>query len=128
MLIKFSPQRNDDKLTYEFTGETIKATLNGITDTFDFSSLQEGDEVARNEETGELEIETALPLLPILNAKRENGQVIVTVIKYHGKDAPEDERFPAPWRWNDGSHKKGNNRTGARTGKASGRGTAEAEE
>lgn len=96
MLIKFSPQRNDDKLTYEFTGETIKATLNGITDTFDFSSLQEGDEVARNEETGELEIETALPLLPILNAKKENGQVIVTVLKYHGKDAPEDERFPAP--------------------------------
>ena len=96
MLIKFSPQRNDDKLTYEFKDETIKATLNGITDTFDFSSLNEGDEVARNEETGQLEIDTTLPLLPILNAKRENGQVIVTVLKYHGKDAPEDERFPAP--------------------------------
>ena len=96
MLINFSPQRNDDKLTYEFTGETIKATLNGITDTFDFSSLNEGDEVARNEETGELEIETALPILPILNAKREGGQVIVTVLKYHGKNAPDDERFPAP--------------------------------
>ncbi len=96
MLIKFSPQRNDDKLTYEFTGETIKATLNGITDTFDFSSLNEGDEVARNEETGQLEIETILPLLPILDAKRENGQVIVTVLTYHGKDAPESERFPEP--------------------------------
>lgn len=96
MLIKFSLQRNDDKLTYEFTGETIKATLNGITDTFDFSSLQEGEEVARNEETGQLEIETILPLLPILDARRENGQVVVTVLKYHGKDAPEDERFPAP--------------------------------
>ncbi len=96
MLINFSPQRNDDKLTYEFKDETIKATLNGITDTFDFSSLQEGDEVARNEETGQLEIETILPLLPILDAKRENGQVVVTVLKYHGKDAPEDERFPEP--------------------------------
>ena len=96
MLIKFSPQRCDDKLTYEFTGETIKATLNGITDTFDFSSLNEGDEVSRNEETGQLEIETILPMLPILDAKRENGQVIVTVITYHGKDAPEEERFPAP--------------------------------
>ena len=94
MLIKFSPQRNDDKLEYIFKGETITATLNGITDTFDFSSLQEGDEVALNEETGQLEIETNLPILPILDARRENGQVVVTVLKYHGKDAPESERFP----------------------------------
>ncbi len=96
MLINFSPQRNDDKLTYEFKDETIKATLNGITDTFDFSSLQEGDIVARNEETGKLEIETTLPMLPILSAKREGGQVVVTVLKYHGKDAPYEERFPEP--------------------------------
>ena len=96
MLIKFSPQRNDDKLEYIFKGETITATLNGITDTFDFSSLQEGDEVALNEETGQLEIETNLPILPILDARRENGQVVVTVLKYHGKDAPESERFPEP--------------------------------
>ena len=96
MIVHFSPQRNDDKLTYEFTGETIKATLNGITDTFDFSFLQEGDEVARNEETGQLEIETILPMLPILDVKRINGQIIVTVIKYHGKDAPYEERFPEP--------------------------------
>ena len=96
MIIHFSPQRNDDKLEYIFKGETITATLNGITDTFDFSSLQEGDEVARNEETGQLEIETILPLLPILDAKRENGQVVVTVLKYHGKDAPYEERFPEP--------------------------------
>ena len=96
MLVNFSPQRADKTIEYIFKGETITAILNGITDTFDFSSLQEGDEVARNEETGKLEIETILPLLPILDAKRENGQVIVTVIKYHGKDAPKEERFPAP--------------------------------
>ncbi len=96
MLVNFSPQRCGDKLTYEFTGETIKATLNSITDTFDFSSLNEGDEVARNEETGQLEIETTLPFLPIIDAHRENGQVIVTVLKYHGKDAPYEERFPEP--------------------------------
>ena len=96
MIVNFSPQRADKTIEYIFKGETITAILNGITDTFDFSSLQEGDEVARNEETGKLEIETILPLLPILDAKRENGQVIVTVLKYHGKDAPEDERFPTP--------------------------------
>ena len=96
MIVNFSPQRNDDKLEYIFKGETIIATLNGATDTFDFSTLQEGDEVARNEETGQLEVETNLPLLPILGARRENGEVIVTVITYHGKDAPESERFPVP--------------------------------
>lgn len=96
MIVNFSPQRNDDKLEYIFKGETIIATLNGATDTFDFSALQEGDEVARNEETGQLEVETNLPLLPILGARRENGEVIVTVITYHGKDAPYEERFPTP--------------------------------
>ena len=96
MLIIFSPQRSDKTIEYEFEDETIKATLDGITDTFDFSSLNEGDEVALNEETGQLEIETNLPILPILDAKRENGQVIVTVLTYHGKDAPESERFPEP--------------------------------
>jgi hypothetical protein len=94
--VLFEPQRSNKKLEYKFTDETITATLNGITDTFDFSELEEGDEVARNEETGQLEIETTLPMLPILDARRENGQVIVTVLKYHGKDAPESERFPEP--------------------------------
>lgn len=96
MLIIFSPQRSDKTIEYEFEDETIKAIFDGVMDIFDFSSLQEGDEVARNEETGQLEIETWLPILPILDARRENGQIIVTVLKYHGKDAPEEERFPAP--------------------------------
>ena len=96
MIVNFSPQRADKIIIYEFRGKTITATLDGITDTFDFSSLNEGDEVALNEETGQLEIETNLPILPILDAKRENGQVIVTVLTYHGKDAPESERFPEP--------------------------------
>ena len=96
MLIKFSPQRSDKIIKYEFSGEAITAAIDGVTDTFDFSNLNEGDEVARNEETGQLEIETTLPFLPILDARRENGHVIVTVLKYHGKDAPYEERFPEP--------------------------------
>ena len=96
MIINFSPQRNDNELEYKFSGEIITATLNGMTDVFDFSELQEGDEVARNEETGQLEIETTLPFLPILDARREDGQIVVTVLQYHGKDAPYEERFPEP--------------------------------
>jgi len=96
MLIKFSPQRADDYIIYSFESERIIVKIGTKIDTFDFSSLREGDIVARNEETGQLEIETILPLLPILDAKRENGQVIVTVLTYHGKDAPYEERFPEP--------------------------------
>ena len=96
MIVNFSPQRNDDYIIYSFESEKIIVKIGTKIDTFDFSSLQEGDIVARNEETGELEIETILPLLPILDARRENGRVVVTVLKYHGKDAPESERFPAP--------------------------------
>ena len=96
MIINFSPQRSDKTIKYDFKGETITATIDGITDTFDFSTLQDGDIIARNEETGQLEIETILPLLPILDARRENGRVVVTVLKCHGKDAPESERFPEP--------------------------------
>jgi hypothetical protein len=96
MIVNFSMQRNDNKLEYKFNGETVTATLNGVTDAFDFSELNEGDEVARNEETGELEIETTLPLLPILEAKREGGQIVVTLLKYHRKDALYEERFPQP--------------------------------
>ena len=96
MIIHFSPQRCDDKLEYVFEGETVTAVLNGVKDIFDFSSLGEGDEVAKNEETRLLEIETTLPLLPILDARREGGQIVVTVLKYHGKDAPVKDRFPEP--------------------------------
>jgi hypothetical protein len=96
MIVNFSPQRADDYIIYSFKSEKIIVKIGTKIDTFDFSSLQEGDIVARNEETGELEIETILPILPILDAKREDGEVIVTVLKYHGKDAPEDERFPTP--------------------------------
>lgn len=96
MIINFSPQRADDYIIYSFKSEKIIVKIGTKIDTFDFSSLQEGDIVARNEETGQLEVETNLPLLPILDARRENGEVIVTVITYHGKDAPYEERFPAP--------------------------------
>ena len=96
MIVHFSPQRSDDYIIYSFESEKVIVKIGTKIDTFDFSSLQDGDIVARNEETGQLEIETTLPLLPILDARRENGVIVVTVLKYHGKDAPYEERFPEP--------------------------------
>jgi hypothetical protein len=79
MRIKFIPQRNDNSLEYQFDGEVITATYNGeITDTFDFSHFEEGDKADVQN------IETALPVNPIISARRENGEVKVELLKYHG--------------------------------------------
>ena len=78
MQIRYIPQRNDNTLDYQFDGEAITATYNGETDTFDFSILEEGDKADVQN------IETALPVNPIISAKRENGEVKVELLKYHG--------------------------------------------
>ena len=89
MLVRWSPQRNDRSLTYEFDGETITATLDGQTDVFDFSSLPDG-------ELDVSALETTLDICPIISARRVNGQLEVTLLKFHGPNAPESERFPEP--------------------------------
>jgi len=89
MLIRYSPQRSDRSLTYEFEGETITATLDGQSDVFDFSGLPDG-------ELDVSALETTLDICPVLAARRVNGQLEVTLLKFHGPNAPESERFPKP--------------------------------
>lgn len=89
MLVRWSPQRSDRSLSYEFDGETITATLDGQTDVFDFSSLPDG-------ELDVSALETTLDICPVLAARRVNGQLEVTLLKFHGPNAPESERFPEP--------------------------------
>lgn len=95
MLVRFSPQRSDKQVDYEFSGEVVTATADGITDSFDFSSMLDG-EIARNDD-GSMAIETALPVMPIVDANRTNGFLTITLVKFHGEEATEDERFPE-WR------------------------------
>lgn len=79
MRIRYIPQRNDNTLEYQFDGEVITATYNKeITDIFDFSILEEGDKADVQN------IETTLPVNPIISATRENGEVKVELLKYHG--------------------------------------------
>lgn len=78
MLVRWSPQRSDRQFSYQFDGEVITATYNGETDTFDFSILEEGDKADVQN------IETTLPVNPIISATRENGEVKVELLKYHG--------------------------------------------
>jgi len=97
MLVKYSPQRNDNKLKYQFDGEIITATLisslDEMTDTFDFFSLPEG-EIDRDDE-GNLLIETTLPICPILSGRRRaDGVLEIELLYFHGPDATPEERFP----------------------------------
>src|SRR5690606_21451732 len=62
MLVRWSPQRSDRLLSYQFVGETIIAALDGQTDTFDFSGLPDG-------ELDVSALETTLDICPVLAAR-----------------------------------------------------------
>jgi len=89
MFVRWSPQRSDRSLSYQFSGETITATLDGQSDTFDFSGLPDG-------ELDVSALETTLDICPVLAARRVNGRLEVTLLKFHGPNALESERFPEP--------------------------------
>jgi len=89
MLVRWSPQRSDRQLSYQFDGETITATLDGETDTFDFSDLPDG-------ELDVSALETTLDICPVLAARRVNGQLEVTLLKFHGPNPTPQEAFPEP--------------------------------
>lgn len=90
MLVHYSPQRADRQLSYAFPApDIIEATLDGVTDRFDFSGLPDG-------ELDVSALETTLDICPVLAARRVNGQLEVTLLRFHGPDAPESARFPEP--------------------------------
>lgn len=94
MKILFSPQvRENEKIIYEFTDTTIKATHKGITDTFDFTDLPDGELQLYDDETEEELIETEMEN-PIRSAKKENGVLHVKLMNYIGLDASYEECFP----------------------------------
>lgn len=86
MQIKYSPQRSNVPLTYDFSGEQITAHQDGATDTFDFSSVPQG----RAES-----FDSMLDPCPVLNAERDADGVLWVVLRSHiGPNATEAERFP----------------------------------
>lgn len=85
MEIKYSPVFGNRKIEYELKEETIIASVDGKTDTFDFSSLPDGKLE---------EIKTTLPINPICNAARVNGNLRVELINYIDEEATYEERFP----------------------------------
>lgn len=89
MRVMKSPQvRFDDvRFTFVFEGETVSATLNGVTDTFDFTGLPDG-------EIDSSMVETILEYNPIIRAKREAGVLSVEIMNFIPEDATEEEKFP----------------------------------
>ena len=88
MKILYSPQINDEhQISYEFNGDIITATVNGETDTFDFSSMP-NDSIAQS-------IKSKLPVQIICEAKKdENGELWVTLFNPINKYSSHTDRWP----------------------------------
>jgi len=83
MYIKYIACRADNKeprFTYQPSADTITATYTAegvepVTDTFDFSTLPDGEAVVAD-------IETSLPENPVRAAKRVDGELYVELLRY----------------------------------------------
>lgn len=92
-----SPQvRFSDKIWYEIKEDRVTATINGISDTFDFTSMPNGKLQLYGSE-GESMIETVLDEVPILGAERTDGVLTVKLL-FSIDSSEKDERllFPKP--------------------------------
>ena len=89
MRILMSPQvmLEDQRFDFVFSGESISATFDGETDTFDFSGLPDG-------EVDFSMIETTLSYNPIIIARRVDGVLSVELLNFISEDASDAERFP----------------------------------
>ena len=86
--VYFSPQRSDNKIEYSFNGEAVTANIGDVEDTFGFTDLPDG------ELNIEEEIETTLPVCPVISAKRVDGILHLELLNWLGPDAPYESRFP----------------------------------
>ena len=87
MKIYKSPQvRMDGKrITYDFSGSKISATLDGVTDVFDFAAVRSAVKVST--------IRTSLEINPIEKVEYD-GTLKITITNFIGPDASEEERYP----------------------------------
>jgi hypothetical protein len=87
MRVLLSPVANPGvKVKYSFDGEVITATIDNVSDIFDFSGFTEDGEAEG--------IETTLPINPIGPVKRENGVLMVELANFIDKNATDEEKFP----------------------------------
>ena len=78
---------DEKRFEFEFSGEMIIATFDGVSDTFDFTGLPDG-------EVNYSMIETILAYSPIVSAKKVDGILSVELLNFISEDATEEEKFP----------------------------------
>ena len=83
MKIILYPQRRDDSLVLEKSGDTL--IFNGIE--YDFSPLPDGASISGKA------VDCEYIFKPV---SRINGELEVHIILPHGRNAPEKTRFPKP--------------------------------
>lgn len=80
-LIK-TPQRSDYKVEFSTVEDILTVTINDdISEVFDFTGLPDGiaeDIIIEN-----------LPVNPILNVKKEDGKVVVEVLRFYSTEEKE---------------------------------------
>jgi hypothetical protein len=77
----YTPQRADIKAEYETHDDVLIATIDNITEVFDFTGLEEG--------IAEEIIVEVLPINPIISAKKTGDTVNVKVIRFYEEDEKE---------------------------------------
>ena len=86
MKVKLTPQYNPNQvIKYTFGADSFVAEIGGITDTFDFSKVNE---------LNPRQIKTSLPVNPVVHVERMSGVLQLTLINYINEEATETERFP----------------------------------
>ena len=97
MILKLSPQVRDfNKIWYDITENKITATINDISDIFDFTDMPNGELQMRDEDGNSL-IETTLDEVPILSANKVDGVLTVEIL-FSIDVSEQDDRllFPKP--------------------------------
>ncbi|NSL37216.1 hypothetical protein HTG87_26200 [Citrobacter werkmanii] len=79
----FTPQRSDNVVNASAKGDVLIIDVDGVTDSFDFSTLNDGD-IA-------VDFISVLKPNPVLNARKESGEIIVELIGFYGSEAEESE-------------------------------------
>ena len=86
MKVKLTPQYNPNQvIKYTFGADSFAAEMDGISDTFDFSKVNE---------LNPRQIKTSLPVNPVVHVERVSGVLQLTLINYINEEATETERFP----------------------------------
>lgn len=86
MRVKLTPQYNPtDTISYIFGEDSFVVSLNGVSDSFDFSKVAV---------ITPRQIKTTLPVNPVMNIERVDGELYLTLLHYIGEEASDVERFP----------------------------------